>query len=155
MVKKVLSIFSLLFLMSSANAAREYMTVELENGSKYNFLLVENPVITYNQGQFEVNGSATTTYSLSNIKNYHFSEGDEAGVDHTIQATLRIVNLDESTLEVHGAEVGTHVVLTATNGTTLFSGEAQQDGNVRVNLPSTKGIYVLTVGHQSFKIIRK
>ena len=64
MVKKLLAVCALAFLALSANAESNYMTVEKTNGSKISFLLADNPVITYKDGNLVINKDAKTTYSF-------------------------------------------------------------------------------------------
>lgn len=137
-----------------ASAAVQYMTVEQKSGAKYSFLLSEKPVVTYTDGNLVVNGEASTSYAISGVKNYHFTESDLTGVETTDAEMLRIIT-DETTVLVENAPVGASVTLLNAVGSNLAATTADQGGTASIALPSTKGVYILTVGRHSFKIIRK
>lgn len=155
MVKKLLAVCALAFLALSANAESNYMTVEKTNGSKISFLLADNPVITYKDGNLVINKDAKTTYSFEDIKNYHFTENDDTKATSVSAEALRIVWIDDATVEVRNAQSGSVIALTAINGTVVATSKADADGNATVKMPYNAGVYVLSAGNQSFKIIRK
>ncbi len=130
------------------------MTVEQKSGAKYSFLLKENPVVTYKGGELVVNGSASTSYALDGVKNYHFTEGDLTGVE-TIGVDMLRITTDENTVLVENAPAGAKVALVNAGGATVAVATADQSGTATISLPSAKGVYVLTVGMQSFKVIRQ
>ena len=47
------------------------------------------------------------------------------------------------------------VSLVGVNGMTIFTALTDNEGSVNVVLPEQKGVYVLTVGTKSIKVIRK
>ena len=138
-----------------ADAAVQYMIVEQKSGEKFSFLLKDNPVITYEDGALVVNGSATTSYALEGLRNYHFSEDGEAGVERLSANVVRVYSLDDNTIGVENAPNGSKISLVNINGFVVFSSKAAPSGVATVSLPKEKGVYVLSVGDQSFKIIRK
>ena len=137
-----------------ASAAVQYMTVEKKSGEKYSFLLKDNPVVTYKGGELVVNGSASTSYAIAGVKNYHFTETDLTGVETAGSDMLRIT-IDENTVLVENASAGAKVGLLSAGGATVAATTANESGSATLSLPSSKGVYVLTVGKQSFKLIRK
>lgn len=155
MVKRIIAILGMAGCLLCANATKNYMTIEQLNGSKYSFLLDENPVITYENGILVVNGNATTQYSIESIKNYHFTENDETAVKNQKSETLRITTLNESSLQVQNAKASEKVTLVNVNGQAVFSASTDNEGSAIVTLPAQKGVYVLSVGTQSIKVIRK
>lgn len=155
MRKNLLALLSLACMSFGANAESNYMTVEKNNGSLISFLLADNPVITYNEGNLVINKDAKTTYSFEDIKNYHFTEKNETGVESVSSIALRIVWIDDATIQVQNAEAGAAVTVTAISGVVVSTSKADVEGNATVELPNNVGVYVLTAGNQSFKIIRK
>ncbi len=154
MTKRILTLLSLCGCLVCANAKKQYMTIEQKSGEKYSFLLDENPEITYSEGNLIVNGSAITSYAISSVKNYHFSE-ISSSVDTKISNELRIINLDESTIEVQNAKAIAKVMLANVNGTIVFESQTNTEGSVLVTLPEQKGVYILSIGTCSIKVIRK
>ena len=131
------------------------MTVEQLDGKMYSFSLDENPIVTYENGSLIVNGSLATSYAISDVKNYHFTEGDETGVNALAADVLQIVSLNETTLKVLNAQALEKVALVGVNGVTIFVATTDKEGSAVVTLPNQKGVYVLTVGTKSIKVIRK
>ncbi|MCQ2191469.1 MAG: hypothetical protein MJZ23_01220 [Paludibacteraceae bacterium] len=153
MRKRLLTTTALLLGSLCASAAVQYMTVEQKSGAKYSFLLKDNPVVTYQGGELVVNGSASTSYALDGVKNYHFTESDLTGVETTGVDMLRITT-DENTVLVENAPAGAKVVLVNAGGATVAVATADQSGTATISLPSVKGVYALTLDKQSFKLIR-
>ena len=138
-----------------ADAAANYMTVELKGAKKFSFKLSDNPVVTYENGDLVVNGNASTSYAISGVKNFHFTEGDETAVENTIADMLRIVSSDDNTVSVENAPAGAKVVLVNAGGANVAVTTADQSGTATFSLPTQKGVYVLTFGKQSIKLIKR
>lgn len=155
MVKKLLASLALCCMTIGANAESNYMTVEKINGSKISFLLADNPVITYKDGNLVINKDAKTTYSFEDIKNYHFTENDDTKATAINAESLRFVWIDDATIEVQNTQPGSVVALTAINGSVVATSKADAEGKAIVKMPNNAGIYVLSAGNQSFKIIRR
>ena len=154
MLKKVLTLLSLCGCLVCANAKKQYMTIEQKSGEKYSFLLDENPEISYSEGNLVVTGNTVTSFAISSVKNYHFTE-TASSVDTKKSNELRIINLDESTIEVQNANASAKVMLANANGAIVLESTTDADGSVIVVLPEQKGVYMLSVGAHSIKVIRK
>lgn len=155
MLKQIFSVLALCCGVLCANAAVQYMTVEQKSGEKFSFLLKDKPVVTYKDGALVVNGSATTSYAIDGLRNYHFTEGNETEVKEEVANVLRVVNRDDNSLSLENAPAGVKVTLVSVNGIVVATSKVDLDGTATILLPSEKGVYVLTIGNQSFKIIRK
>lgn len=155
MTKKLLTTIALLCAALCADAAANYMTVELKNAKKFSFKLSDNPVVTYQNGDLVVNGNASTSYAIGSVKNFHFTEGDQTPVENVDADMFRIVNMDDNTISVENAPAGAKVVLVNAGGATVITSTVDQSGTSIISLPQHKGVYVLIVGKQSFKLIRK
>lgn len=154
MKHKLLATISLLCSACGIFATENYMTVELKNGDLYSFLLADKPVVSYNDASLVINSNDKTSYAISDVKNYHFTKSDATSLE-TVNSFLRIVNIDDKTVEVQNAKPMLQVTLTSTSGVQILSSCAGSDGRVVVKLPESKGVYLLSVGDQSFKVIRK
>lgn len=155
MRKSLLVVWGLFVGSMCANAAAQYMTVEQKNGEKFSFRLDDNPVVTYSDGNLVVNGNAETSYAISAVKNYHFTENDLSGVANFAADVLQIVGVDDNTIRVENTRAGSLVVLYNVNGVQVVDAVADQMGVATIALPNKKGVYVLTVGNKSLKVIRK
>ncbi|MBR4840713.1 MAG: hypothetical protein IK005_09585 [Paludibacteraceae bacterium] len=155
MLKKCLMILALLYGALSATAAVQYMTIELKSGGKFSFLLADNPIVTYANGDLSVNGSPSTSYAISGVKNYHFTEKNETGLSSVSSETLSIVSLDDNTLGIQNAPASAKAILLTATGVVSSTAVVDASGAATLVLPQQKGLYVLSVGELSIKLIRK
>lgn len=155
MIKKLFASLLLAGLASSIYAESKYMTIDFSNGTSISFLLENNPVITYENESLLVNKDANTTYSFDEIKNFHFTEDDQTAAKTVIANSLEIVKVDEETICIKNAEVNSDVAVYTISGTVASQAKANAEGQATVKLPQQTGVYVITAGKQSFKIIRK
>ncbi len=155
MAKRLFISFFLLCLVLGAYAEAQYMTIEMKTGTAISFLLADNPVITYKNESLVVNNDAKTTYSFEDVKNYHFTESFETGVNALPTNELRIMWIDGETIGVQNARPNSIIAITSVNGVVVSQTKTAANGNSMVRMPSEAGIYVLSVNKQSFKIIRK
>lgn len=136
------------------NAAVTHLTVELKSGDKFNFLLAEKPVITFKGGELVVNANAQTAYSIADILNYHFTEGEQSGVELQQPDLLQLVAVDEQHIGVRNAEPGATISLCSATGVVLVAENANAEGVATLQLPQQKGVYILTTGKKSIKIVK-
>ena len=161
MIKRTITALSLVCLALGIHAESKYLTVEMKEGAKVSFLLADNPVITYQSGSLVVNKDAKTTYAFESVKNYHFTENNEGSsggttkVEANSSRPLQIAWIDNETVEVQNAQPNLTVSLVSINGSVLSQTKADADGKATISMPNTAGVYVLSTGNQSFKIIRK
>ncbi len=142
------------FTMFAAHASLEYMTIELQDGSKFSFLLNDKPVVTISDDDLIVNGNEETSYAISNVKNFHFTEGDLTDVSNSAASEMSIFNVD-GIIKIQNAPVAANVNVINVNGVLLSSSTVNSEGEATIALPNSKGVYVVTVGNNSFKVIRK
>lgn len=139
----------------SLAAAITTVTVELKSGAKYGFLLADNPVFTYVEGELVVTSNESTSYVISDVKYHHFTDSDINGVEPLHVSDLRIVYVDESTIKVENSEEQAEVVLVNASGRVESVVKTDGVGSSIVTLPVSKGVYILSVGKKSIKLIRK
>ena len=158
MLKKFVFLVCLSLGALNCGAAVKYMTVELTSGSKYSFLLADKPVVTYESGDLVVNGSAETSYAISGVKDYHFTENDEStlsGETLTSAENGCFIFENNGVVSVRNAKASANVALVNVNGVVLAKTVADEGGSAEIKLPELKGVYILTIEKQSFKLIRK
>lgn len=155
MKNRIFALLGLCGCIMSSNAAVQYMTIELKSGMKYSFLLDENPEVTYSSGNMVINGDASTSYSLGGVRRFYFTEGDKTAVKNENLDMLRFVVLDETKLEVLNAPAFETINLVNVNGVVVLSVTADEKGSAVISLPVQKGVYVLSVGAESIKLVRK
>lgn len=155
MVKRIFTLACMLGCLLCVNAKKQYMTVVQKSGETINFSLSENPEVTYSDGNLVVNGDAETSYAIRNVKYYHFTDEFLTSVNGGSSIGLSVIHLDEATIQVKNARVSDDVLLSNVNGVVVYSDKTDVEGSIVVPLPEQAGVYVLTVGDQSIKIIRK
>lgn len=142
----------------NCSATVKYMTVELKSSEKYSFLLADKPVVTFQNGDLVVNGSAETSYAISGVKDYHFTEKDETeATGETLKSveTGCVIFENNGVVFIQKANPSADVLLFNVNGVVLSKTSVDNNGNAELKLPDFAGVYVLSVGNQSFKLIRK
>lgn len=141
----------------SASQATTYMTIELKSGKTIDFALSDKPVITYNESQLVVNGKSSTSYAFADVKEYRFTEGTQGSVKSEIVSgdAPVLFYVEEDIVNIKNAKASEKIALFSVNGITLALVEANAEGEATLQLPSAKGVYVLTIGTLSFKIVRK
>ena len=153
--KILLSVLCLMLGSMSTFAECQYLTIEKKSGAKISFLLSDNPVITYDRACLIINGSQSTSYYLSDVKKYYFSEMNLNRVNNEKSEVFCSVSMDENAIRVQNVPVGIKVNLYNTNGVVVATSIVDYEGTASLTLPGQKGVYVLSVENQSFKLIRK
>lgn len=142
----------------NCSATVKYMTVELKSSEKYSFLLADKPVVTFQNGDLVVNGSAETSYAISGVKDYHFTEKDETeATGETLKSveTGCVIFENNGVVFIQKANPSADVLLFNVNGVVLSKTSVDNNGNAELKLPDFAGVYVLSIANQSFKLIRK
>lgn len=155
MVKRLLSTLAFTCLTLGIYAGSSCLVVEMKDGKSVSFVLSEKPVLTFENRNLVINKDSETSYSFENIKNYHFSKDVETAANMFSSETLKVVWVDNQTLEVQNAKPSSLITLTAINGSVVSKSNADGAGMATVRVPNNAGIYVLSAENQSFKIIRK
>lgn len=158
MLKKFVFLVCLSLGALNCSAAVKYMTVELSSGTKYSFLLADKPVVTFESGDLVVNGSAETSYAISGVKDYHFTEKDETeATGETLKSveTGCVIFENNGVVFIQKANPSADVLLFNVNGVVLSKTSVDNNGNAELKLPDFAGVYVLSIANQSFKLIRK
>ena len=142
----------------NCSATVKYMTVELKSSEKYSFLLADKPVVTFQNGDLVVNGSAETSYAISGVKDYHFTEKDETeATGETLKSveTGCVIFENNGVVFIQKANPSADVLLFNVNGVVLSKTSVDNNGNAELKLPDFAGVYILSIANQSFKLIRK
>ena len=151
-MKKIIGTCLLLTTLYS-HAGTKYMTVEQKTGEKFSFLLANKPIVTYENDELVVNGSGSS-FVIDDLKNFYFTDEDHTGVANQTTDVLSVVKTDENTIRVENAAAGVAVKLVSASGSVVATGTTDQNGAASLSFPSQTGVYVLTIGNNSFKVVR-
>ena len=154
-MRKIFIVMFCLVNVLCTNAMVQYVTVEKKSGEKFSFLLEDNPLISFKDGYLVVNGSPETSYAIDGVKNYHFTEFDQTDVQNLGVDELCFLSVDNDAISVENANPGTSVVLYDAAGVGILDVVVDLSGVASIVLPIKKGVYVLSVGGKSVKLIRK
>lgn len=154
-VKRLMLILSFILLEICTLSAATHLTIELNTWEKISFTLADKPIITFGNGELIINGDAETSYAIRDIKGYYFTEDKDNGIENQLANKLRIIKIDENTIQVQNANVSTKVSLVGSSGIVLSTMVVDASGNAIISIPQEKGVYILTVADKSLKIIKK
>lgn len=155
MTKKIFAALFMLCFSYGLYAEKNCMTIEMKDGEKYNFLLDSNPEITYSYGNLVVDGDEYTSYELQRVKNYYFTEVNSASSFSLPADEIGIVTVNDEIVEVYHANANEGVVLATACGVVIRETRADENGFATMVLPNQKGVYLLTIGEKTIKLIRK
>lgn len=139
----------------SISADATHVVIELHSGYKYGFLLADKPVISFSGGDLVVNEREETSYAIDAVKNFHFEQVSHGNTTNVSKTDLRIVSLDNATIQVQNAKPSSNVTLVSSLGQVVSTVVTDAEGSATISLPQAKGIYVISVDGISFKFIRK
>ena len=139
--------------------------VQETNGTKTEFLLGENPCITYGEGVVNVSTSATKLeLKASQVMRVYMKKLDATpqqdelqGIStaKTTQQTARVA-ITPAAVTVTGLEPGSDAALYASDGRQLKAAKAAADGTLSLPMPTkSQGVLIVKTKNQSFKIINK
>ena len=157
-MKNLLRSIGVLLAMASATpifAESSYVTVNLTDGSKYSFLLSSSPKISYSGDSLKVDGSANTTFQLSKVDSYNFTESDLTDVSVLGSNEVRFTYSDNSHVKAEGLQPNSPVVLYSVGGAAIQKVNATEDGVAEMELPQAKGVYILKTDFQNVKLIKE
>lgn len=130
-----------------------YLTVELKTGSRYSFLLDDYPEITFSESSLIINEEASTSYEIKNVRYYYFSASDQTGLEENASDLFRIIPLGDNRLRIEGLSGRCAKVIDV--GGRILSSVNGNEGCAEVSLPAQRGVYILTDGSHTVKIIQK
>ena len=146
--------FSVLNLWATSEKA---LIVELQNGSKTEFLLSGKPELTFANRvlQIAVKGSISS-FEIGNVKQFYFDDAS-TGIESIASNGLRIVSKDDNLIIIEGIDGDDKISLYSLNGE-MMSIQPEISGN-RAEVPLVslpQGIYLIKISNkQPFKIYRK
>lgn len=144
----------MLLLGLTIHAEDMYLVVELKDNSTYDFVLAEKPIITFESGELVVNGDASTSYVIGNVKNCHFSK-EKTSAEAVKVNELRVIYVDDNTIQVQNAVANAQVSVFNVSGAVFSDQKTDENGLVTIQLPNQKGVYVVKINDKSFKVVRR
>lgn len=143
---------------AQSDASELCLKVELSNGSTEQFLLSEQPKLTFEGNSCVIScKDVDASYDMAQIKRAYFADRT-VGVDVTPGEIVSIDLTDPAWAVVRGLEPGAPVALYAVSGITLQAVNADSDGVARISLESlaSQSVYVVSINsNNNFKLYKK
>lgn len=151
-MKKLTCLMTFLCLMTMSVMAKSIVFTLSDDAKVYYLLGGEtNPILRFIDGKVTIN---TDQYEISDIKNFYISNEDDPTAIENVLATQQ-VQFRANTLIINAADVKT-VKVYAVGGTEVQADVQQQDDLVSIHLDAlSSGLYVISTGKASFKVMKK
>lgn len=151
-IRQVIVCACLFFGSVMVHAAPKQLNVLLQSGEIVSVKFDENSAIRFSDGIMNIDSDSTTRILISEINNLYFSELtlsdiSEKKVDYGV-----FFDRESGSVCLSGV-MGKSIMLSNVNGTVFYTKQSVND-IVTVPVPSSKGVYILNVDRQSYKIIK-
>lgn len=151
-IRQVIVCACLFFGSVMVHAAPKQLNVLLQSGEIVSVKFDENSAIRFSDGIMNIDSDSTTQILISEIDNLYFSELtlsdiSEKKVDYGV-----FFDRESGSVCLSGV-MGKSIMLSNVNGTVFYTKQSVND-IVTVPVPSSKGVYILNVDRQSYKIIK-
>ena len=151
-IRQVIVCACLYFGSVMVHAAPKQLNVLLQSGEIVSVKFDENSAIRFSDGIMNIDSDSTTRILISEIDNLYFSELtlsdiSEKKVDYGV-----FFDRESGSVYLSGV-MGKSIMLSNVNGTVFYTKQSVND-IVTVPVPSSKGVYILNVDRQSYKIIK-
>lgn len=154
MIKNVIVCACLLFGCVMAHAAPKQLNVLLQSGEVVSVKFDENSVIRFTDGIMNVVADSTTQFQILDVDNFNFSELGLSDASEAKADQLVVFNSYDGLITLSKVQ-GKHVSLLDVNGVVYYISNNKNEDFLAIPVPSKKGVYVLKVDKQSYKIIKK
>lgn len=152
-IRQVIVCACLFFGSVMVHAAPKQLNVLLQSGEIVSVKFDENSAIRFSDGIMNIDSDSTTRILISEIDNLYFSELtlsdiSEKKVDYSVS-----FNRENGSVFLSGV-MGKSIILSNVNGTVIYTKRSVNDDLLTIPVPSSKGVYILKVDKQSYKIIK-
>lgn len=154
MTKNVIVCACLLFGCVMAHAAPKQLNVLLQSGEVVSVKFDENSVIRFSDGIMNVVADSTTQFQVLDVDNFYFNELCLSDVSVTKADQMIVFNNEEGFITLSKVQ-GKYVSLLDVNGVVYYINKNMNEDFLAIPVPSNKGVYILKVDKQSYKIIKK
>ena len=131
-----------------------------ENGiQSYEFILAENPEITFSGDSIHIAvPDKFMMCLLADVDNIHFEINGVTAVDRAEinQKVVSVKFVDGVTFAVDGIDESVNVMVYSLKGVIMPLNADRQDNGVVVHLDAyAQGAYIIKIGNQSYKVVRR
>lgn len=148
-----------LFCVTVPVMADDGIWVEKTDESKTGFIFNEEPVITFHGDELVITTSSSAAcFPIDDIRRLSFGDVSLTGIDEITTGELKtpIIHIHEERVMIGGLRPGTAILAYSTGGNIVARTQADEEGNVAINLSSQpKGVYIISTSLSTFKIEKK
>lgn len=154
MKKMFLSAIGCLLLGAATAMAGNVLVVHLMSGETYNYVLSEEPVITFSGEKIIINTTNTEhQFSMEAVKFFNYELQNTTAIGEVTTDGMRILG---DRIVFSGLPANSPIYLYDTGGQLYLKTAADADGNAVVELSSiSKGVYIVKANNISTKITKK
>ena len=135
-------------------SAQNTLTIHQKDGSKFGYGFSEKPVITYTETDLVLKTAKTVVeYPLSAILKFTFTDSETAVSEIQSETKSPILQLDNYTVYISGAEASQLVSLIDINGKVLSTYKTDANGSISFSITELpEGIYIVKTKSLTCKI---
>lgn len=154
MRKFICSLILLIVTSTLTVSAQNTLTIHQKDGKVFGYGFSEKPVITYTETDLVLTTSkAVVEYPLSAVSKITFTDSETAVSEIQSETKSPILQLDNYTVYISGAEASQLVSLIDTNGKVLSTFKTDANGSVSFSITELpEGIYIIKTKSLTCKI---
>ena len=141
-----------------ASAVGNTVCIHLAKGQKFVYNHDNHPMVIFNGGNnvtIKADHKEVSTFSIENLHKITFK--DPAGIsDALVDSKGKVVTIGPSDFALVGFEIGMPVNVVSLSGTVMQNATVDDSSAFIVSLDGyVKGVYIITVGSDSYKVALK
>lgn len=133
------------------------LIVHLKDGTRQTFMLSSRPNVAFESNRFVISQEASNVeFSCENVVRFSFADNNSSDIKGLRQEGLLVSYTDPQHVVIYGVNAKSKVSVTNMDGKVQPCKTNRKNNGLSVSLESLpKGVYVISVDKQNFKIIRK
>lgn len=136
-------------------AENAFVTINLNDSSKFSYLLANTPKINFTSDSLKVEGAISASFPMQDVDFFNFTESDITSVPALANNEIRVAYTNNHHVRVEGMKAGEQIALYAVSGICISQTNANADGVAEFELPQPAGVYILKAGTQSIKLVKE
>ena len=124
-------------------------------GDRIAYSLDEQPRVTLELESLIVSTINTKVeYSLDDVRKFTLNKNDVTGIDE-VKQLMPTMKFNSNTLTFTGCIPGSKIKIMSVNGINLYTSQADNDGNVQIDISAlSSGMYLVVTSSITYKIIK-
>lgn len=155
--KRILLLGFILMAFTIPASADLCVVVEQTDNTRIEFLLSDEPQISYNGVVVTIATSRTSVeLPTAQVKKVYVAEASVTGISQKETYSIVRIDITSTDINLNGLEAGSIVYAYTIDGRIINSGRANNDGTLQLSIGAIQNeIIVVKTSKQTFKLIRK